>query len=127
MYYTMAQYRPEQVVAAAKWHLLAHASDQVRTFGPLKNASTESFEKYNGVFRQGSINSNRLAPSRDIGRTLHQQMVIRHLISGGWYEEGGKYLQAGTSIQQFIKSNRLFLRLYGVEAAPRPVSGRNEF
>ncbi|KAJ7429979.1 hypothetical protein B0H11DRAFT_1608199, partial [Mycena galericulata] len=68
-----------------KLHLLAHAVDDIRRFGPLIRSSTEIHEAFNGVWRLCSVYSNHLAPSRDISRKFASMSRLKHLLSGGYW------------------------------------------
>ena len=68
-----------------KFHLILHLPHHIRRFGPAILFATESFESFNKVIRNFSVNSNRQAPSRDIGRGFAATNRVRHLISGGFF------------------------------------------
>jgi len=36
---------------------------------------------------------------------------VKHLVSGGWWEEGGKYMQAGEGVQEVFDSKDFQRRL----------------
>ncbi|RDB18364.1 hypothetical protein Hypma_000365 [Hypsizygus marmoreus] len=69
-----------------KFHLLLHLLAHIRRFGPAILFATEGFESFNAVVRDHSVHSNRLAPSRDIGRGMARCNRIRHLLSGGFFK-----------------------------------------
>ncbi|KNZ44041.1 hypothetical protein VP01_9567g1, partial [Puccinia sorghi] len=45
-----------------KFHMLVHLPDSILRFGSAPLFSTEKFESYNGILRNASTHSNRLAP-----------------------------------------------------------------
>ncbi|KAF7349524.1 hypothetical protein MSAN_01742800 [Mycena sanguinolenta] len=57
---------PLRIIIKIKLHLLTHIGVDIRRFGPAIHFSTEIFEAFNSVFRMCSVNSNHIAPSRDI-------------------------------------------------------------
>ncbi|KAH8930302.1 hypothetical protein BT69DRAFT_1208601, partial [Atractiella rhizophila] len=67
-----------------KWHILVHLVPNIKKFGPCLGFNTEKYEKFNGIFRNLAIFSNRLATSRDVGRSFEVQEVTRHIISEGF-------------------------------------------
>jgi hypothetical protein len=68
-----------------KFHILLHILDHIRRFGPAILFATESFESYNALIRNGSVFSNRQAPSRDVARNFAAASCLRHLMSGGMF------------------------------------------
>ncbi|KAK7025377.1 hypothetical protein VNI00_016013 [Paramarasmius palmivorus] len=70
-----------------KFHLLLHLPEHIRCFGPAILFATEAFESFNAVIRAKSVHSNRQAPSRDIARAFAQGNRIRHILSGGLFQE----------------------------------------
>ncbi|PLW58275.1 hypothetical protein PCANC_00780 [Puccinia coronata f. sp. avenae] len=63
--------------------------ESIRRFGPASLFATEKFESYNGVLRQASIHSNRLAPSRDLATTFDNFSSLKFLVSGGVIHHDG--------------------------------------
>ncbi|KAJ7189318.1 hypothetical protein GGX14DRAFT_580795 [Mycena pura] len=72
---------PLRIIVKIKLHLLSHLPDDIRRFGPAVRFSTEIFEAYNAVFRMCSVNSNHLAPSRDIARKFASMERVKHFLS----------------------------------------------
>jgi hypothetical protein len=106
---------PSKIIAKAKYHVLTHAVEDIKRFGPLIGVATEKYESFNVIFRHCSILSNRLAPSRDIAYQLAKQETFKHLISGGWWrEENGKYEQPGLSLQRYVAESAMLQRLYNI-------------
>ena len=68
-----------------KFHILLHLVTHVCRFGLAILFATEVFKSYNAIIRDLSIHSNRLAPSRDIGKAFAQTTRIRHFLSGGLF------------------------------------------
>jgi hypothetical protein len=98
-----------------KLHLLPHLLDDIRRFGPAIRFSTESFEAYNTVFRQCSILSNHLAPSRDISLKFCSLERIKHVFSGGYSWDPGSesWRRAGTAVWELIQEHPIFQRHLG--------------
>ncbi|KAG2029270.1 hypothetical protein BDR03DRAFT_845374, partial [Suillus americanus] len=66
-----------------KFHLILHIVDHIQRFGPTITFATEVHESYNSIVCGWSINSNRMAPSRDIARRAAGLLCLRHLLSSG--------------------------------------------
>lgn len=59
----------------------------IQKYGPASNFATEAYESFNSVIREWCIHSNRQAPSLDTARHAAGWMHIRHLSSGGFFQE----------------------------------------
>ncbi|TFK59074.1 hypothetical protein BDN72DRAFT_781253 [Pluteus cervinus] len=97
---------PRRIMTKAKLHILTHIVEDVRRFGPAILYATEVFECFNSVFRQCSVLSNHQAPSHDIAETMGDFERFKHIASLGWWKEGGGYTQAGTGIQEMVRSKK---------------------
>ncbi|KAJ7717128.1 hypothetical protein B0H16DRAFT_1433890 [Mycena metata] len=75
---------PTKLIAKNKLHVMAHTRGDILRHGVLLGSATEAFECFNAIFRQCSILSNHLAPSRDIVRQLAHQEGLKHRLTGGW-------------------------------------------
>ncbi|KAK7029080.1 hypothetical protein R3P38DRAFT_2525048 [Favolaschia claudopus] len=105
---------PLRILTKIKLHLLAHIPDDVRRFGPLIRSSTEIYESYNVVFRLCSVLSNHQAPSRDISRKFAAMSRVKHLLSGGFWEESpSKWTQSGSAVQETLQSDIVLQRHLG--------------
>ncbi|KAF8136030.1 hypothetical protein K438DRAFT_1911592 [Mycena galopus ATCC 62051] len=106
---------PSKIVSKVKYYLLAHTDEDVVEFGPLVGVITEIFESFNAVFRQCSILSNHLAPSRDIARQLADQEGLKHRLTGGWWcsAKDEKWVHAGSSITSFLAEHPVLQKLLG--------------
>ncbi|KAJ7170371.1 hypothetical protein C8R43DRAFT_837180, partial [Mycena crocata] len=98
-----------------KLHLCAHIPDDARRFGPLIRSSTEIYEAYNGVFRLCSVYSNHLAPSHDICRKFTSMSRVKHLLSGGHWQDSlsKRWIQAGSAVQNLLQEDRVLQRHLG--------------
>lgn len=107
-----------------KLHILSHGVQDVSRFGPLIGMCTEGFESFNGIFRNASIHSNHLAPSRDIARQLADHEAHKHrLLGGSWLTADGRSVQAGTGVRDFLHHHPTLRRLFGWSANPPPRPG----
>ena len=87
--------QPSRITTKLKLHLLVHAVEDIRRFGPLIDESTEIFECNNAIFQACSIYSNKLAPSRDIAIQFAEMEGAKQRISGGfWRDADGNWVQA---------------------------------
>ena len=118
---------PSKIVQKIKYHLLAHLREDVIRFGPLIGVATETYESFNAIFRFCSILSNHLAPSRDIALQLAEQEVLRHLLSGGfWQDSTGRFVSAGSSVVGFLAQQPFLQNLLGygkASASAAPIIG----
>ncbi|THV00698.1 hypothetical protein K435DRAFT_793900 [Dendrothele bispora CBS 962.96] len=104
---------PSKITKKVKLHLLPHLVSDIRRFGPAVRNSTEVFECFNAIFRMCSIYSNHQAPSRDIARKFASMSRMKHIISGGFWLEGGKWIQASLQVRQVIMSDPVVQRHLG--------------
>ncbi|KAJ7230002.1 hypothetical protein GGX14DRAFT_344444 [Mycena pura] len=106
---------PLRIIVKIKLHLLAHIPDDIRRFGPAIRFSTEVHEAYNAVFRLCSINSNHLAPSRDISRKFASMDRTKHLLSGGFFWEPtmDRWVQPGSAVLAVLRDDPVFQRHLG--------------
>lgn len=101
-----------------KFHFLLHLPDNIVLFGPPRLYATEKFESYNAVMRNVAMHTNRQAPSRDIAIKFSKYQSIRHLVSGGfWQDENGKWITAGKEVKYLLKDDTV-KRIFGVPNAP---------
>ncbi|KAI0349150.1 hypothetical protein OH77DRAFT_1533351 [Trametes cingulata] len=119
-----AEIDPSKIVEKVKLHVLSHGIEDVSRFGPLIGMCTEGFESFNGIFRNASIHSNHLAPSRDIAQQLADHEAHKHRLMGGfWHSVNGDWVQAGTQIRDFLRHHPTLQRLFGWAAMPPPAPG----
>ena len=102
---------PSQIIEKSKLHVFTLLPGHICRFGPPVLYSTEVFEAWNSVFRGCSVLSNHHSPSHDITTELAGMERFKHLLSGGWWEEGGKYLQAGEGVLEIFDSKDFQRRL----------------
>ncbi|KAI0368156.1 hypothetical protein BV20DRAFT_948572, partial [Pilatotrama ljubarskyi] len=119
-----AEIDPTKILEKVKLHVLSHAVEDVSRFGPLVGMASEGFESFHGVFRNSSVHSNHLAPSRDIARELADHEAHKHRLMGGmWLISSGKWVQAGTRVRDFLHKNPTLQRLFGWSVAAAPTAG----
>ncbi|KAJ3558207.1 hypothetical protein NP233_g11552 [Leucocoprinus birnbaumii] len=107
-----------------KFHILLHLPDHIRRFGPAILFATESFESFNAQIRSLSVASNRQAPSRDIALGFALKNRVRHLLSGGLYQESQAemeearprstgWLSPGSGPARLIKTEKILQKTFG--------------
>ncbi|CAD6573792.1 MAG: hypothetical protein TREMPRED_000913, partial [Tremellales sp. Tagirdzhanova-0007] len=116
---------PSYILVKVKLHCLTHLVEDVKRFGPAIRKSTEVFEKYNSVFRQSIILSNRQTDSRDAADRFGLMDVTTNAASGGWFAdqhvEGG-WRQAGKIVSLLPVSRILLYSLFLVlNISPRQI------
>ncbi|KAJ7033584.1 hypothetical protein C8F04DRAFT_1395981 [Mycena alexandri] len=105
---------PTKLIAKNKLHVMAHTKTDILRHGVLLGSATESFECFNAIFRQCSILSNHLAPSRDIARQLAHQEGLKHRLTGGWWlSSTGEWERAGSSVRDFLTERPILQALLG--------------
>ncbi|KAI1788974.1 hypothetical protein LXA43DRAFT_893623 [Ganoderma leucocontextum] len=115
---------PSRIFVKTKLHILPHIIDDIRNHANPILYATEIFECFNAVFRQCSVLSNHLAPSRDIALTCASMERFKHIVSGGWWRDTGneQYVQAGASVRRHFEDTHLQRRL-GFAPTKEPISG----
>jgi hypothetical protein len=99
---------PLIIKSKIKLHLLVHAPEDSRRFGPLVGRITEVFEKANAIFRTCSVLSNRQAPSIDIALQLAEQHSLQHLTTGGLVlSQEGHVFEPSEHLAQFFHKNKI--------------------
>ncbi|KAA1134479.1 hypothetical protein PGTUg99_001875 [Puccinia graminis f. sp. tritici] len=104
-----------QWVNKPKIHMLRHLPDAILRFGPASLTSTEKFESYNGVLRQASVHSNKLAPGRDIANAFEAYSTLKFVLSGGWIYDGSSdsWRTASDDVTAFFRESREVRRAMG--------------
>ncbi|KAI9095604.1 hypothetical protein DFS34DRAFT_595137 [Phlyctochytrium arcticum] len=77
-----------------KFHILLHIPRCMQLFGPPVLVAVERFEANNSVIRLSSCLSNRQSPSRDICETFERFSLLRHIVSGGFWQSGSGWICA---------------------------------
>jgi hypothetical protein len=98
----------------------------VQRFGPLLGPDTERYESFNSVFRECSIFSNRLSPSRDIAAKFANFDRMRHIASGGhWFNHETKTWQtAGTYTLALAQSSPFLVKILGCKEPISKLPGK---
>ncbi|KAL7280426.1 hypothetical protein ACG7TL_005354 [Trametes sanguinea] len=105
---------PQRVFVKLKLHILLHVLEDIEHHGPSIHNSTEGFESYNAVFRESSVLSNHLAPSRDIAQTSAVMESHKHIVSGGWWKNNdGTHVRAGPRVRQYFADDLRFQEQLG--------------
>ncbi|KAJ7207640.1 hypothetical protein GGX14DRAFT_567586 [Mycena pura] len=107
---------PSKILTKIKYHIVSHTPDDAVQMGPLVGVATEGFKSYHAVFRNCSIFSNHLAPSRDIALQLGRQESLKHRLTGGKWQsiKSGEWHGAGLpGVRCFIEKHPILQRLVG--------------
>jgi hypothetical protein len=106
---------PLRIIVKIKLHLLTHIPDDIRRFGPAVRFATEIQESYNCVFRLCSINSNHLAPSRDIAQKFAGMDRVKHLLCGGFWKRlsSENWTHPGEAVVKILIDDPIFQRHLG--------------
>ncbi|THU97830.1 hypothetical protein K435DRAFT_721412, partial [Dendrothele bispora CBS 962.96] len=104
---------PLKIIQKIKIHLLPHVVSDIRRFGPAVRNSTEIFECYNAIFRLCSVFSNHQAPSRDIARKFSSMARVKHILSGGYWLYGDKWIQASPRVRRILEADTTIQRHLG--------------
>ncbi|KAA1110414.1 hypothetical protein PGT21_020875 [Puccinia graminis f. sp. tritici] len=104
-----------QWVNKPKLHMLLHLPDSIRRFGPASLFSTEKFESYNGVLRNASVHSNKLAPGRDLATSFDNFACIRSALGGGqiWNHVKGTTRAVSDLVGSVFRENTSIQRAMG--------------
>lgn len=114
---------PTKILVKMKLHVLTHLHQDIRRFGPAIRNSTEIFECFNGIFRLCSIFSNHHAPSRDITTKFAAMDRLKHVLSGGYWKHGDKWVQAGKNVRRILHSQPIIQRHLGWAPAVQHIPG----
>ncbi|KAG9091071.1 hypothetical protein FRC06_000726 [Ceratobasidium sp. 370] len=117
-----ARCSPSIIVQKPKFHFLVHLPMYIQRFGPAILFSTERFESFHGVFRTGSLFSNRQAPSRDIAEYFVGLDRLKHVCSGGYWKDGMSWVRASSFVREFVEDHTEFSTLLGLPSDTRKVS-----
>ncbi|CUA71593.1 Valine--tRNA ligase [Rhizoctonia solani] len=118
-----ARCSPSIIVLKPKFHFLVHLPMYIQRFGPPILFATERFESFHGVFRAGSIHSNRQAPSCDIADYFVGLNRLKHICSGGYWKEGDSWVRASSCVREFVAGHKEFYTLLGLPIQSQPVAG----
>ncbi|KAJ7063307.1 hypothetical protein C8F01DRAFT_1229908, partial [Mycena amicta] len=114
---------PARIIQKVKIHLLPHIIDDAVRYGPPIRNSTEVFEGFNAVFRMCSILSNHQAPSRDIALKFASMDRLKHMLSGGYWQEGGQWVCAGPGVVEVLKTMPVIQRHLGWVPPKKIIAG----
>ncbi|KAA1090856.1 hypothetical protein PGT21_015761 [Puccinia graminis f. sp. tritici] len=108
-----------QWVNKPKIHMLLHLMDSIIRFGPASLFATEKFEGYNSTLRNASVHSNRQSPGQDIAVTFANYLVLRHILSGGFFfdKKSGRYCAAGSCVTDFFLQSITIQKSMGLNTA----------
>ncbi|KAJ3978510.1 hypothetical protein F5890DRAFT_1422552, partial [Lentinula detonsa] len=124
-----ADVAPSKILVKIKLHLLTHLRDDIRRFGPPIRYATEVFEGFNAVFCLCSIYSNHQAPSRDIAYKFASMGRLKHLLSGGFWQQRSscgvlKWVQASDAVCSLLEDVPIIQRHLGWVPHTNPQHGK---
>jgi hypothetical protein len=114
---------PAKITIKPKLHAIVHTPEDVRRFGPAVRKSTEVQEKYNGVFRHCVVLGNGQADSRDVAQRFGSMAATAHLVTGGYYLEGGRWRQAGPAVIKLLQDSKVLQHHLGWVPSKPPAPG----
>ncbi len=122
---TFADIDPARIIEKTKLQVLPHVMDDIQRFGPAPRTSTELYESSNTVFRLCSIFSNHLAPSRDIAVKMANQDCVKHIVTGGyWQDSDGRCVRAGENVISAFRESPVLQQVLGLPPqSPEPTPG----
>ncbi|KAI9092383.1 hypothetical protein DFS34DRAFT_575283 [Phlyctochytrium arcticum] len=91
------------IFSRRKYHALVHIIEDIRRFGPPRLYASEKFESFNPIVRNQLNHTNRHSPSKDVSIRFARFRTIRHLISGGYWEENASWVNAGPNVQNLSR------------------------
>ena len=120
-----AKVDPNCIIDKMKLHVVTHLPEDIRRFGPAGLYIVEGFEGWNRIWRLCRILSNHHSPSRDIAIILCKVERIKHLLSGGfWQDKDSKtYVRAGEAVRELFESDKTLLRRLGWNQTPGLIPG----
>jgi hypothetical protein len=93
---------PAKILIKIKLHMLSHLPEDIRRRGPAVRFATEIFECFNAVFRMCSVLSSHQAPSRDIATKFADLDRVKHILSGGHWQEDSARHSAGKKVTELL-------------------------
>ncbi|KAI0348832.1 hypothetical protein OH77DRAFT_1550602 [Trametes cingulata] len=105
---------PARIIVKEKLQVLPHIVEDIRRFGPAPCYSTETYECFNAVFRLSSVHSNHQAPSRDIAAKMADIDCVRHILTGGFWEDAdGRWMCAGGDVLFVFRDSPILQHHFG--------------
>ncbi|KAI0359548.1 hypothetical protein OH77DRAFT_1472817 [Trametes cingulata] len=116
---------PARIIVKEKLQVLPHIVEDIRRFGPAPRYSTETYECFNAIFRLSSVHSNHQAPSRDIAAKMADIDCVRHIVTGGlWEDTDGCWTRAGPDVLSTFRDSPLLQHHFGwTLETPPPSAG----
>ncbi|KAJ7144866.1 hypothetical protein C8R43DRAFT_891028 [Mycena crocata] len=114
---------PSKILIKLKLHVLKHIPQNIRRRGPSVRFSTEVFECFNAIFRLCSVLSNHQAPSRDIAIKFADLERVKHILSGGFWQEGSAWVCAGKDVRRLLVKTPILQRHLGWAPKPEWIPG----
>ncbi|CDO75161.1 hypothetical protein BN946_scf184866.g2 [Trametes cinnabarina] len=105
---------PARIIVKEKLQVLPHIVEDIRRFGPPPRYSTETYECFNAVFRLSSVHSNHGSPSHDIAVKMADIECVRHIVTGGFWEDShGHWTCAGSNVLATFRNSPLLQHHFG--------------
>jgi hypothetical protein len=111
---------PGLFAAKRKLHFATKLEAGLRLFGPSHGRDEERFESHNTIFRNASVFSNKLSPSKDIALKLERQELLAHVFDGGFFANGDGFRQAGSDLMALVEEEPVFRLALGLTQKPGP-------
>ncbi|XP_078339321.1 uncharacterized protein LOC111107741 [Crassostrea virginica] len=80
-----------------KTHLHLHIIDDIERHGAPTAYDEDSFEKNHGRIRDQIFLQNQKARSKDTASKYAQHMLCHHLVTGGYFKHGERWIQASAT------------------------------
>ena len=108
------------MIKKIKFHYTVELVADIRYFGPAKLFCVEQSESFNSVIRDFSTYSNKLAPSRDISRSIGKMERVQYVASGlRWKSEDRGEMSMGKGAAEVVNRSRLVRRMLNLEKMKR--------
>jgi hypothetical protein len=118
-----------QWINKPKFHMLTHLANSILRGGAAPLFATEKFESYNGVLRNASTHSNRLAPGRNIAIKFSNFASLQFILSGGvsYNQQNQTTSKASLQVLNLFENNPSIQKSMGFDASSHGFQKRYPF